>query len=465
LKTDDYFLGLSQNWPAVYKWMAIKRIVLPIVIRGRNAMKTARLGLIVSFILGFSINAHAVSLTLEGAGVGAGVSVGNSQALWASDAAGRAVQITAVGARAPGDGKVSELGVPSMMPDGRVVFGAEVTTKGEKGSTDRQQWNIFIGDPDANPEHRMSGLEIKSKPAWCNPVYHGDPYPVADVNGGIAFMAALGRDRDGLMLYSNGAISCLAESGNKTNEGDEIAVLSFGSLQIGEPGQVVFNAWLKPSKPSGKGHRQALLMATRGGIHELAVEGELGPNRTEYQRPFGLPSALSSPQGTLVAFTAKTPTGGALFLYDGTGMVRVMQTGTETPLGPVSYVSPGRPGLSADGTTAVLAGCARTPVIFRLRRGLLDLRIQRGQLTPLGAIIESLGDPVLTASGAMFVGATDSDGREQLYVLDGNDEFFEVGSPEMLYRVAFDGESPSHSIFTGTLTVNQLGDFAYLGGK
>ena len=127
-------------------------------------------------------------------------------------------------------------------------------------------------------------------------------------------------------------------------------------------------------------------------------------------------------------------------MYDGTGMVRMLQTGTETPLGPVSYVSPGRPGLMADGTAAILAGCARIPVIFRLDRGLLDLRIQRGQLTPLGAIIESLGDPVLTASGAMFVGATDTDGREQLYVLDRNDEFFEVGSPEMLYRVAYDGE-------------------------
>ena len=83
-------------------------------------MKTARLGLIVSFILGFSINAQAVSLTLEGAGTG--VSVGNAQALWASDGAGRAVQITAVGIRAPSGGQVSELGVPSMMPDGRVVF-------------------------------------------------------------------------------------------------------------------------------------------------------------------------------------------------------------------------------------------------------------------------------------------------------------------------------------------------------
>ena len=97
---------------------------------GADVMKTVRWGLVVSFILSLCIDAHAVSLTLEGAGTG--VSVGNSQALWASNSAGRAVQITAVGMRAPDGGKVSELGVPSMMPDGRVVFGAEVTTKGEK---------------------------------------------------------------------------------------------------------------------------------------------------------------------------------------------------------------------------------------------------------------------------------------------------------------------------------------------
>ncbi len=437
-------------------------------------MKKALLGVTFTFILGLTCNAHAVSLTLEG--VGSSITVGNSQALYASDSGGQATAITAVGMPAPGGGKISELGVPSMMPDGRVVFGAEVTTKGEHGSTDRQQWKIFVGNPDASIEHRITTLEVKSKPAWCNPVYHGDPYPVADADGQIAFMAALGRERDALILYSHGTLSCLAESGTKTNEGDEIAVLSFGSPQMGEHGEVVFNAWLKPSQqhPAIKTdtaaaehrHLQALLIATRAGIHELAVEGDYGPNHTEYQRPFGLPSAIASPQGTLVAFSAKTPSGAALFMYDGTGMIRMLPTGTETPLGPVSYVSPGRPGLMADGTAAVLAGCARIPVIFRLNRGLLDLRIQRGQLTPLGAIIESLGDPVLTATGEMFVGATDTGGREQLYVLGRNDEFFEVGSPEMLYRIAYDGsENHEHSIFTGTLTVNQHGDYGYLGGK
>ena len=63
-------------------------------------MKKALLGVVFTFILGLAINAHAVSLTLEG--VGRSVSVGNSQALYASDSGGSAVPITAVGMPAPG---------------------------------------------------------------------------------------------------------------------------------------------------------------------------------------------------------------------------------------------------------------------------------------------------------------------------------------------------------------------------
>ena len=64
----------------------------------------------------------------------------------------------------------------------------------------------------------------------------------------------------------------------------------------------------------------------------------------------------------------------------------------------------------------------------------------------------------------MFIGATDSDGNEKLYVLDVNDTFHEVGEADMIYKIAIIG-SHRHAIFTGTLSVNQRGDFAYLGGK
>jgi len=406
------------------------------------------------------LTANAVSLSLNGDG--ANLQMDNTQAVYASDSNGVPMLITEVGMRAPGGGIVTEVGVPSMMPDGRVIFGAETQPK---DLNIKARWNIFIGNADAIPSHRIiAALNPKAIECDCVPAFKGDPYPVADMDENISFISTVPHGRDALFFYSHGKLACMAKAGDKTVEGHEIAVLSFGSAQMGEGGQVVFNGFLSDNaKPPG--HRQALLLASMSGrVTELAVEGEYGPNHTLYQRPFGLPAALPSSLGIMVAFTAKTPSGGALFLYSNGSMARILPTGTLTSVGPVTFLSAGRPGLMADGTTAVLAGCARIPAIFRLTRQRLDLRIERGQLTPFGTELESLGDPVLTASGAMFVGATDTDDREKLYVLSPNDAFFEVGESELIYRIAM-GAQKHHSIFTGTLSVNQHGDFAYLGGR
>ena len=424
-------------------------------------------------LLAIPLNAYAVSLTLSGNS--AELQSDNTQAVYASDDNGTSTLITAVGMRAPEGATVTEVGVPSMMPDGRVIFGAETQPK---DNNIKPRWNIFIGNANAVPSHRViAALNPKALVGDCVPAFKGDPYPVADMDGDIAFMSLVPHGRDALFYYSHGKLSCMTKAGDKTLEGHEIAVLSFGSPQMGDGSQVVFNAFLGDStkvdstkggdstKKQGNGHRQALLLASMtAGVSELAVEGEYGPNHTMYQRPFGLPTALPSPLGIMVAFTAKTPSGAALFLYSGGSMARILPTGTLTPVGPVSYLSPGRPGLMADGTAAVLAGCARTPAIFRLTRQHLDLRIQRGELTPFGTELESLGDPVLTASGAMFIGATDSDEHEKLYVLSRDDAFSEVGEADFIYRIA-EHAAKHHSIFTGTLTVNQHGDFAYLGGR
>ncbi len=63
----------------------------------------------------------------------------------------------------------------------------------------------------------------------------------------------------------------------------------------------------------------------------------------------------------------------------------------------------------------------------------------------------------------MFIGATDSDENEKLYELGGDGAFFEVGDQDLIYKISTG--THRHSIFTGTLTVNEHGDFAYLGGK
>src|SRR5579885_2054330 len=399
-------------------------------------MKIRALGPALALLLGYAVSAHAVSLTLQGEG--ASLEDSTSNVLYASDSDGEPVLVTAVGLPAPDGTTFSELGVPSMMPDGRVLFGAETTSKDKK-----IKWGVYVGDPNVAPPYRVARAVDPAPNHDCAPLLNGDPYPVADAKGNIAFMSHMADKRDALFYYSNGTLSCLAHSGDKTNQGHEIAVLAFGSQQMGENGQVVFNAWLayppdKSDKDAPQGHRQSLLIASRqNGISELAVEGEYGPNHSRYARPFGLPATLPSPQGTLIAFTAKTSSGSALFLYSNGSM--------------------------AHGTTAVLAGCARLPVVFRLAHQKLDIRLQRGELTPFGTELESLGDPILTATGSMFIGATDTDGSEKLYVLSADDSFFEVGQPEMIYKIATSDRRPA--IFTGTLTVNERGDFAYLGGK
>ncbi len=418
---------------------------------------------VLAVLLGCTGYAHAVSLTLQGET--AGLASASSEALYASDSSGKSVLVTEVGLPSPDGGNFSEVGVPSMMADGRVLFGAETTAKDGK-----THWAIFTGDPDRSPVYRVTRA-VDLKPSKdCAPELKGDPYPVADADGNIAFMATMAAKSDALVLYTHGTMNCLARSGGKTIQGHEIAVLAFGSPQMGDNGQVVFNAWLNAaraktdSKNIPHDHRQALLIASRaGGINELAVEGDYGPNHIRYARPFGLPAALPAAQGSIIAFTAKTASGAALFLYSEGSMARILPTGTLTPEGPVTYLSPGRPGLMSDGTTAVLAGCAREPAVFRLSHQRLDLRLQRGQLTPFGTELESLGDPVLSADGTMFIGATDSDDNEKLYELGGDGAFLEVGEHNLIYKIST--AVHRHSIFTGTLTVNQHGDFAYLGGK
>src|ERR1019366_7907200 len=82
------------------------------------------------------LSAHAVSLTLSGSS--AELQMDTTQAVYASDSNGVPVPITEIGMPAPGGGVVTEVGVPSMMPDGRVIFGAETQLKDTKI---KARWN------------------------------------------------------------------------------------------------------------------------------------------------------------------------------------------------------------------------------------------------------------------------------------------------------------------------------------
>src|SRR5277367_2913603 len=132
------------------------------------------------------LSAHAVSMSLSGDG--ANVQNDNTQAVYASDSNGVVSLITGIGMKAVGGGVVTEVGVPSMMPDGRVIFGAETQPK---DTNIKPRWNIFIGNADAVPSHRIiAALNPKALGGDCTPSFKGDPYPIADIDEDIAFISA-----------------------------------------------------------------------------------------------------------------------------------------------------------------------------------------------------------------------------------------------------------------------------------
>src|SRR6202167_2263317 len=165
------------------------------------------------------LSAYAVSLSLNGDS--ADLQMDNTQAVYASDSTGVPLLITAVGMKVRDGSTVTEGGVPSMMPDGRVIFGAETQPK---DLNIKHRWKIFIANPDAVPSHRIiAALNPKALIADCTPSFKGDPYPVADIDENIAFISTVPHGRDALFLYSHGKLACIAKAGDKTLQGHELA--------------------------------------------------------------------------------------------------------------------------------------------------------------------------------------------------------------------------------------------------
>ncbi len=425
-------------------------------VRSRTPRRVRAQTLVASalLLLAWASGADAFLLRFQGLGDPA-LDRGGAQVLYGSDADGRPLAITSVGARGPGGESIIDLGYPAMLPDGRVVFGAELSTP-ERSA----HWELLVGDPKASVDRRLVRLlDGATYAQGCSPALRSDPVPRVGRDGEVAFMAAEASGGDALIVYSQGKVSCIIRTGQHTAEGDSIANLGFGTQDVGAPGEVVFNAWVKGSDR----HRQALLIASEGTVHELAREDDLGPNRTRYTS-FGLPAAIAANGGgTMVAFTAKTATAASLFLYHDGQMTRVLSLGNPTAVGPISYLSPGRPALMPNGVMAVQASCGRLPAILRLGSSHLNLDIHRGQVTPFGTELETFGDPALSDSGNLYVGAADSEGQEKIYVLSSDGVFSALGSDELLYKIAYQVDRSTAAIGP-SLVVNGRGDFAYLGG-
>lgn len=419
-------------------------------------------------ILLAATHAGAITLTLGGPEPESVSPVADlTSTIWVSTPEGILVQIAAIGAAAPGGGTFSEMGVPAITPDGQVIFGAEVS---DANSVAR--WEIFRGDLSAPPDKRVvRALESGAASPGCVPNIKLDPYPVAGSNGAIAFIAPEGSGSDALFRYSEGELTCAVRIGDRTAEGHRLKMMHFGSASMAPSGEVAFIGRIDGGRRDSSGHagtRLAIMIAApHGPIHEVAVEGSRGPGGARYLAGFSLPAVVSSPRGAVVAFTGVSSRGSnsrsyGLYVFRGGKTIAVMASGDRTPVGRVTFLSSGRPALSASSNIAVLAASGDRRAIFTIRAGRPALVVAAGHATEVGSRIVTFGDPVVSASGRIVFGITDDDGRNLIYAVNpGN--LMRISNPAVP-----DGEllgGLGAPIFAGTLVANEAGALAFIGGK
>ena len=105
----------------------------------------------------------------------AGVDMNSTSALYASGRDGVVALIAQLGAIAPGGSVSEDLGVPSISPEGDVIFGAETLSQDE-----RPRWDIYranVGAPGTQRIVRL--LDEANIPIGCNPDFKVDPYAIA----------------------------------------------------------------------------------------------------------------------------------------------------------------------------------------------------------------------------------------------------------------------------------------------
>lgn len=415
-------------------------------------------------------HAHAITMTLAGPEPGSVAPAADlTSTIWAGAPDGSLLKIATLGDKVPGGGTFTDMGVPSIAPDNRVIFGAEVTDVDGVA-----RWEVFRGDLNAPADRRVApAMEGAAVSRGCVPKVNLDPYPVAGSNGTIAFIAPEASGSDALFRYSDGELTCAVRIGDRTAEGHVIRMMDFGSAAMAPSGEVVFKGRIDDAdgrRSSGtprRPHLAMILAAPHEPLREIAVEGSREPGGARYLGSFGIPAAVSTTHGAMVAFTAMTTRGSrahgyGLYIYRGGKTIQVLANGDRTSVGRLTFLSNGRPALSASGKIAVRGASADRRAIVAIRDGHPAVVVAPGRETEVGSRIVTFGDPVVSASGRIMVGIIDDDERSLLYAVN----------PGNLIRISIpavpDGElvgGLTTPIFAGTLVVNEAGAFAFIGGK
>jgi hypothetical protein len=373
--------------------------------------------------------------------------------LYASGRDEVATLIAQLGAIAPGGDVFEDLGVPSISPEGDVVFGAETV-----GQDDEPRWDIYRANVGAPGNLRIVRvLDGTSIDGGCHPKFKVDPYPVAGANGVVAFLAPEASGHDAVFRYQNGQLSCVAKVGDRTAQGHILKLLYFGSADIAGDGAMAF---LGRVDDSGSDKAVLISVDANSPMQEVACEGGHAPGGGSFGPSFGRPAIVHSTLGNTIGFTNRDSSSDAAYVSNGGRVSRSFRTGAPTALGVLTYISDGRPGLLSDGTLIISGASKERSAVFKAKDGELTAIKREGDLTQFGTRLKAFVDPSVTSSGLVYIGGHDDTGEAHLFVFESG-----AGLPVPLESSADTSAAGRWMppFFPGSLAVNQRGDLAALG--
>ncbi len=387
--------------------------------------------------------------------------------LYASRSDGSVVAVARVGDETSDGGRIAELGIPSETPDGRVLFGANIEDR-----AGRLGWIIMVADPNAAATGRVAtAMAPLATNRGCTPRLAVDPYPVATREGAIAFFAPRSEGGDALFLFKDGRLDCLARTGDRLADGREIARLAFGTAQAGAGDSIAILATLRRGSADRahptlwwREHLQALLLLAPGRIPaEIAVEGMAAPKGGIFG-VFGPPAAAPDRSGgTAVAFTDQSARGTSLYVYRRGVIAPIIRGGERAGNAAVTFISQGRPALSADGTIAVRAASRERDLIILAARGGARVVVSSGQALSEDFRASNFGDPLVVEGARLYFPACAED-YDGLYEREPSGAVRELGRTAVR-EAAFGGSRGRPRVASPTLTANARGDYAYLGSR
>jgi hypothetical protein len=402
------------------------------------------------------IPARAVVFNLGGPEGDADVDMNSTSGLYASGPDEVVTLIAQLGAIAPGGDVFEDLGVPSISPEGDVVFGAETV-----GQDQLPRWDIYRANVRAPGNRRIVRvLDGANIPDSCHPDFKVDPYAIAGANGVVAFLAPEASGKDAVFRYQDGRLSCAARVGDRTAQGHTLKLLNFGSADIADDGEIAFLARVKDADQRGTERAVVATIDGNSSPREVAREGDAAPAGSSFGPRFGRPVIVHSRFGNLVAFTNRNSSVAAAYIYNAGRLSRVLRTGALTEIGTLTYISEGRPALLPDGTLIIGGASKGRSAVFAANDGELTSITRQGDLTQFGTRLEGFVDPSVTSSGLVYLGGHDDSGAERLFVFESGNGLHIPIEASADISAAGRWMPP---FFPGSLAVNQRGDLAALG--